>query len=42
MISDVTEFIKDATEQYNNAIAEFGKAWNTLRRQRTVEGIIGK
>ena len=41
-IDDAAEFIKEATEQYNNAIADFGKAWNIIRRQRSVEGIIGK
>lgn len=41
-INDTAEFIKEATEQYNNAVAEFGKAWNIMRRQRSVEGIIGK
>ena len=40
IIADVPSFIQEATEQYNQAIENFGKEWNILRRQRNVQGII--
>ena len=41
LIADVSSFINEAVEQYNQAIEIFGKEWNGLRKQRTAKGIIG-
>jgi hypothetical protein len=42
VLVDVVEFLPKATEQYNQAVAEFGTRWIAVKRERTVTGILSQ
>jgi hypothetical protein len=41
-VADINGFIKEAVEQYNQAVETFGKEWDSSRRQRAAMGIINQ
>jgi hypothetical protein len=42
VLIDVANFLPQAINQYNQAIADFGTQWSSVKRERTASGILSQ